>query len=73
MGVSAIKDSDVEAASAMASLDSAALHLQKIAGITDGDVAGVSLSEKEWLAADRAARAEMLRAWLENEILYEKD
>jgi hypothetical protein len=73
MAVSAIKDTDITAAAAMGSLDAAALHLQTLAGITDGDVAGVSLSEKEWLAADRAARAEMLRAWLENEILYEKD
>jgi hypothetical protein len=55
------------------SLDAAALHLQKVAGITEGDVAGISLSEKEWTAADRPARVEMLRSWLANEVLYEKD
>jgi hypothetical protein len=73
MAVSAIKEHDITAAAAMGSLDTAALHLQKIAGITEGDVAGISLSEKEWTAAAAPGRVEMLKAWLANEVLYEKD
>jgi hypothetical protein len=73
MAVSSIKEPDIAAAAAMGSLDAAALHLQKLAGITEGDIAGISLSEKEWTAADETGRVKMLKAWLENEAVYEKD
>jgi hypothetical protein len=44
MGVSSVKDSDIAAAATMDNLDRAALHIQKIAGITEGDIAGISLN-----------------------------
>ncbi len=47
MGVSSIKDPDIHAAAAMSSLDAAALHLQKVAGITEGDVAGIWLPRRD--------------------------
>ena len=73
MGVLSVKDSDIDAAAAMANLDLAALHIQKIAGITEGDVAGISLNQEKWRLADKAARVRMLRSWLKNEAVYEKD
>ncbi|MCX7309924.1 MAG: hypothetical protein NTZ72_19080 [Afipia sp.] len=73
MGVSSVKDSDIAAAVIMDNLDRAALHIQKIAGITEGDVAGISLNEKEWRAADKSARVQMIRSWLKTEAVYEKD
>ena len=48
MGVASIKDSDIEKAAEMDDVDGAAKHLQDIAGITTGDVAGQCLDEKRW-------------------------
>jgi hypothetical protein len=45
MGVASVKDSDIEKAAAMDDLDNAAKHIQDIAGITTGDVAGQCLNE----------------------------
>lgn len=73
MGVSSVKDSDVATAAAMDDLDGAALHIQKIAGISTGDVAGISLNEKDWRSADKSTRIQMIRSWLKNEAVYEKD
>jgi hypothetical protein len=71
--VSSVKDSYIDAAAAMTNLDVAALHIQKIAGITEGDVAGISLNGEEWRMANKAARVRMIRSWLKNEAMYEKD
>ena len=73
MGVSSVKDSDIAAAATIDSLDNAALHIQKIAGITEGDVAGISLNEKSWGAADKSTRVQMIQSWLKAEALYERD
>jgi hypothetical protein len=56
MGVSSVKDSDIAAAAIMDKLDRAALHIQKIAGITEGDIAGISLNEERWRTANKSAR-----------------
>src|ERR1019366_4262963 len=64
MGVSSVKDSDIAAAAVIDNLDIAALHIQKIASITEGDVAGISLNGDEWRAADKSARVQMIRSWL---------
>jgi hypothetical protein len=73
MGVSSVKDSDIAAAAVIDNLDIAALHIQKIASITEGDVAGISLNEDEWRTADKSAHVQMIRSWLKNEAAYEKD
>jgi len=73
MGVSSIKDNDIDSAAAIDNLDRAAHYIQKIAGITEGDVAGISLNEKEWHAADKPSRIQMIRSWLKTEAIYEKD
>src|ERR1035437_10748486 len=73
MGVSSVKYSDIAAAAVIDNLDIAALHIQKIASITEGDVAGISLNGDEWRAAGKSARVQMIRSWLKNEAAYEKD
>jgi hypothetical protein len=73
MGVSSVKDSDIAAAATMDNLDQAALHIQKIASITEGDVAGISLNEERWRTADKSARVQMIQSWLKTEAIYEKD
>ncbi len=73
MGVSSVKDSDIGVAATMDSLDRAALHIQKIAGITEGDVAGISLNGETWRTADKSARIQMIQSWLKTEAAYEKD
>jgi len=57
----------------MDNLDRAALHIQKIAGITEGDIAGISLNEERWRTADKSVRVQMIKSWLKNETIYEKD
>ena len=73
MGVSSVKDSDIATAATMDNLDRAALHIQKIAGITEGDIAGISLNEERWRTADKSVRVQMIKSWLKNETIYEKD
>lgn len=68
--LAAIKDTNINAAAAMDNLDAAAKHLQDIAGITTGDVAGICLNEKSWTAADRHNRVQMLKSWLKTEANY---
>jgi hypothetical protein len=70
MGVASIKDNDIEEAAAMDSLDQAAKHLQDIAGITTGDVAGQCLNEQRW-NTDTLGRVKLLQEWLRAETLYE--
>jgi hypothetical protein len=57
----------------MDNLDRAALHIQKIAGITEGDIAGISLNEERWRTANKSARIQMIQSWLKAEAVYEKD
>jgi len=71
MAVVAIKDSDVENAASMDDLDDAARHLQDIAGITTGDVAGQCLNEDAWRNNDHRGRVRLLKDWLKTEVLYE--
>ena len=73
MGVSSVKDSDIAAAAIMDNLDRAALHIQKIAGITEGDIAGISLNDERWRTANKSARIQMIQSWLKAEAVYEKD
>ena len=73
MTVDAITVTDIERAAAMDDLDHAAKHLQDIAGITTGDVAGVCLNPKDWEAAGTAERINLLQAWLKTEAAYEKN
>ena len=71
MGVALVKDSHIEEAAAMDNLDRAAKHIQDIAGITTGDVAGQCLDEKQWMHADHQERLKLLRGWLKTEEIYE--
>jgi len=71
MAVAAITDSEVEKAATMDDLDDAARHLQDIAGITTGDVAGQCLNEKAWRDNDHQGRVRILKDWLKTEVLYE--
>ena len=73
MGVSSVKNSDIAAAAIIDNLDRAALHIQKIAGIEEGDIAGISLNEETWRTADTSARVQMILSWLKAESAYEKD
>jgi Na+/H+-dicarboxylate symporter len=69
--LSKITDDAIAAAAAMDDLDRAALHLQTIAGITDGGIAAMCLDEDLWARADAYERIEMLREWLKVEASYE--
>ena len=71
MGVTSVRDTHLEEAAAMDNLDTAAKHIQDIAGITTGDVAGQCLNEKRWTQADHRERIKILRDWLKTETLYE--
>ena len=72
INLDAIRESDIATALGMDDLDAACAHLQGIAGITDGGVAGQVFSDVnfDWRTADRAARERMVRAWLRAERAY---
>lgn len=61
-----IQDADIEHAATLDDLDAAALHLQKIAGITDGGIAGTCLNVEKWATAG-PDRVGMLSRWLQVE------
>ena len=72
IGVDAITDADIKTAVAMADLDAACLHLQNIAHVDDGGIAGMVFSDTEfdWATADAAERERMIRQWIATERAY---
>lgn len=72
----AIKYNDVFAAAEMDDLDAACGHLQTIAGITDGGVAGLHFSggeDKPWTSKDKGERVSALMGWLETEQQFQDE
>lgn len=68
--IDAVAGSDIAHAASMKDLDAACRHLQDIAGITDGGMAGIYFSGRlgeQWPSLPYAERAEHLRAWLQSE------
>lgn len=73
MPLNAITADDIRAAAYMPDLDEAVGALQYIAGIADGDVAGVALANltyADWRDAGIATRESWLRDWLRIEAAY---
>lgn len=76
--LSAIKDGDIEAAVLMDDVDAAALHLQTIAGITDGGICSLYLDPEMWAERDESTqtidysgREHAIKQWLEHERAYD--
>lgn len=63
----------IDRAARMNDLDAAALSLQTVAGIVDGGVAALQLSESLWATASYRSRLSMLNDWLAIEAEYEKE
>jgi hypothetical protein len=65
----AITAADIATAVAMNDLDDACRHLQNIAGITDGGVAGMCFSDInfDWASATLGDREVKIRGWLQTE------
>lgn len=66
MSVTAITHLDISMAAQMGDLDAACLHLQQIAGITDGGIAAHCFSDVQWSweEASLESRERKLRTWL---------
>jgi hypothetical protein len=72
MPVANITWGEIRVASEMADVDLAAKHLQDIAGITAGDLAGQLLPIERWRWFTPATRIRHLMAWLQAEEAHEK-
>jgi len=59
-----IKESHIATAITTDDLDAALAPLQRLAGITEGDVAGVEFSGFDWKAATPSERYWRIRHWL---------
>lgn len=64
----------ITSAASMRNVDAAALFIQEIASIKDGDIAGVLLPRpEEWTALDSHEREACIELWLMAEAAYGDD
>jgi hypothetical protein len=71
INIDLIKESDIAHAIRINDIDEACLYLQTIAGITDGGIASICMSDTtfDW-ERDVEDREDMVRSWLQTEAAY---